>query len=72
MVPHNRADNLKQMRHKMAWLRTQVEEYESGRPEFSTENGIVAARRCAEMADKFREQASNLAILIAATEEADA
>jgi hypothetical protein len=65
------AEQLKKMRQQLAWLLTQVEEYESGRPEMSIENGISAAHKCAEIAAGYRQRASSLAIIIAATEQAD-
>ena len=67
-----RSSALKKMRHKATWLLAQAVEYDSGRPESGTENGIVAALRCAQMAASYRRQADNLAIFIAAAEEADA
>ena len=70
MGPKNQSADLKKMRQRMAWLLSQVEEYESGRPEIGIENGISAARKCAEMAALYSNHASNLAVLIAATEEA--
>ena len=60
------------MRQRHAWLLSQAEEYNSGRPEADTENGIVAAQRCAEMAAKYRNQAANLLVVMEATEGADA
>jgi hypothetical protein len=68
----NQADDLKKMRQQLTWLLSQVDEYESGRPEMGIENGISAARKCAEMAAGFRQRADNLVAIIAATEEADA
>jgi hypothetical protein len=62
---------LRKMRQKMAWLLAQAEEYESGRPEIGIENGIFAAAKCREMAASYRRQARNLAIYIAAVEEAN-
>ena len=72
MLNKSQADELKKMRQKMAWLLSQAEEYESGRPESGTENGIVAARRCAEMAAKYRQWAANILVVIDASEGADA
>jgi hypothetical protein len=62
------AAEVRKMRQKLAWLLSQAEEYDSGRPERDTENGIVAAQRCAEMAAKYRNQATNLLAVIEATE----
>jgi hypothetical protein len=59
------------MRERLAWLLAQADEYDSGRPETDMENGIFAARKCAEMAAECRRHASNLAVLIIATEEAN-
>jgi hypothetical protein len=67
-----RSSELKKMRHKVTWLLAQAVEYDSGRPESGTENGIVAALKCAEMAAAYRRQADNLAIFITAAEQADA
>jgi hypothetical protein len=66
------SDELKKLRQKLAWLQSQAEEYESGRPECHIENGIVAAKRCAEMTAKYRQQAANLLAVIDASEGADA
>ncbi len=59
-----RPEEVARLRQKMAWYLSQAEEYESGRPEAGTENGIVAAMRCAEMAAKYRGWAHDLSILI--------
>jgi hypothetical protein len=56
----------------MAWYLAQAEEYKSGRPEAKTENGIVAARRCAEMAAKYRGWAGDLSVMIEAYTEEEA
>jgi hypothetical protein len=66
------AAELRKMRHRHAWLLSQAQEYDSGRPEQDTENGIVAAMRCAEMAAKYRNQAANLLAIIEATDGANA
>jgi len=70
MGAKDQSDELKKLRQKLAWLHSQAEEYESGRPELHTENGIVAAKRCAEIAAKYRQQAANLMAIIDATEGA--
>lgn len=49
---------------RMVWYLAQAEEYDSGKPEIMTENGIVAADRCARMAAKYRAFAQDLAVLI--------
>jgi hypothetical protein len=67
-----RPEELTRLRQKMAWYLSQAGEYESGRPEAKTENGIVAAMRCAEMAAKYRRWAHDLAVLIEAYNEEDA
>jgi hypothetical protein len=67
-----RPEELARQRKKIAWYLSQAEEYESGRPEAGTENGIVAAMRCAEMAAKYRRWAHDLAVLIEAHNEVDA
>jgi len=67
-----RSEELARLRQKMAWYLAQAEEYKSGRPEAATENGIVAARRCAEMAAKYRGWADDLAVMIEAYQEEDA
>ncbi len=72
MGAKDQPDNLKKMRQQLAWLLSQATEYESGRPAMAIENGIFAARKCAEMAAQYRRRADNLAALIAATEKADA
>jgi hypothetical protein len=64
-----RSEELARLRQKMAWYLAQAEEYETGRPEAATENGIVAARRCAEMAAKYRRWADDLAAIIKAHQE---
>jgi len=56
----------------MAWYLAQAEEYESGSPEAKTENGIVAARRCTEMAAKYCGWAGDLAVMIEAYTEEEA
>jgi hypothetical protein len=67
-----RPEELARLRQKMAWYLSQAEEYESGRPEAETENGIVAAMRCSEMAAKYRRWATDVAVLIQAHTEQDA
>jgi hypothetical protein len=67
-----RSDELARLRQKMAWYLAQAEECESGRPEAKIENGIVAARRSAEMAAKYRGWADDLAVMIEAYTEEDA
>lgn len=52
------------LRQRMKWYLAQAQEYDSGRPEAGTENGIVAAARCAEMAAKYRKWANDLSVLI--------
>jgi transcriptional regulator of heat shock response len=71
MGAQNQADTLNTMRKQLAWLLSQVEEYESGRAEIGIENGIFAAHKCAEIASQYRQRADNLAIIIAATEGLD-
>lgn len=70
MDPAHRAKA--RLRHRKAWYLSQAEEYDSGRPEAATENGIVAALRCAEMATKYRRMADDLSVLIDAYKEANA
>ena len=70
MGENDKSAKLQKMRQKMAWLLAQADEYDTGRPEMHVENGIVASRRCAEMAAVYRRQANNLATIIAAAEEA--
>jgi hypothetical protein len=65
------SEELARLRQKIAWYLAQAEEYKSGRPEAGTENGIVAAMRCAEMAAKYRGWAQDLAILVEAHTELD-
>lgn len=67
-----RSEELERLRQKMAWYLAQAAEYESGRPEAKTENGIVAARRCADMAARYRGWAGDLAIMIEAYAEEEA
>jgi hypothetical protein len=64
MDPAYQAKELAKMRHKMAWYLSQAEEYDSGRPEAKTDNGIVAAMRCTEMAAKYRGWAHDLSVII--------
>jgi len=64
-----RPEEVARLRQKMAWYLSQAEEYDSGRPEARTENGIVAAMRCAEMAAKYRRWACDLAVLVQAHTE---
>jgi hypothetical protein len=61
-----RPEELARLRQKMAWYLSQAEEYETGRPEAGTENGIVATIRCREMAAKYRRWAQDVAVLIEA------
>jgi hypothetical protein len=72
MNSNDKTDQLKKMRKQLTWLLAQVEEYESGRPEIATENGIYAAHKCSEMAAEYRRRADNLTALIAASEDAKA
>jgi hypothetical protein len=72
MGQRDHSAGLKQMRERLAWLLAQAEEYDSGRPENATENGITAAHKCAEMAARYRGQADNLAAVIATTKESEA
>lgn len=67
-----RKARVKNLRVQMPWLQCEVAEYESRRPEMGIENGICAARKCAEMASPYRQRTDNLAAIMAATEEADA
>ena len=67
-----RPEELARLRQKMAWYLSQAEEYDSGRPEARTENGIVAAMRCAEMAAKYRRWARDVAVLFQAHTELEA
>jgi hypothetical protein len=68
----HQAKELARLRQRRAWYLSQAEEYDSGRPEAATENGIVAAMRCAEMAANYRRMADDLSVFIAAYGEADA
>ena len=69
MTPKAKEELVRRLRQQRVWLIAQAEEYESGRPERDTENGIVAAQRCHGMAGKYRERAENLDLLIAAHEQ---
>lgn len=71
MDPAQRAKELARLRYRRAWYLSQAEEYDSGRPEAGTENGIVAAMRCAEMAANYRRMADDLSVFIDAYSEAD-
>ena len=71
MTQEERIELLRGFRKQHSWLMTQVAEYDSGRPGSQMENGITAARECAEMAAKCRQQADRLAIMIAAYENAN-
>ena len=66
------SDELKRMCQRRAWYLSQAEEYDSGRPEAGTENGIVAALRCAEIAANYRRMADDLSVFIDAYKEVDA
>jgi hypothetical protein len=66
-----RCEELARLRQKKAWYLAQAEEYESGRPGATTENGIFAARRCAAIAAKYRRWADDLAVMIEAHQVED-
>jgi hypothetical protein len=72
MGSKERSDELKRICLRRDWYLSQAEEYESGRPEAGTENGIVAAMRCAEVAANYRRMADDLSVFIDAYKEADA
>ena len=72
MDPLHQAKEVARLRQRRAWYLSLADEYDSGRPEARTENGIVAAVRCADMAANYRRMADDLSVFIDAYKEADA
>jgi hypothetical protein len=72
MDPTRRSQELARLRQRRTWYLSQAEEYDSGRPEAGTENGVVAALRCAERAANYRRMADDLSVFIDAYKEVDA
>jgi hypothetical protein len=64
MDPNRQAKELAKLRQRRAWYLSLAEEYESGGPEAGTENGIVAAMRCADMAAHYRRMADDISVFI--------
>jgi hypothetical protein len=69
MGSKEQSDELKRICQRREWYLSQAEEYDSGRPEAKTENGIVAALRCAEIAANYRRMAGDLSVFIDAYNE---
>jgi hypothetical protein len=72
MDPDRQAKELTRLRQRRAWYLSLAEEYDSGRPEAGTENGIVAAMRCADMTAHYRRMADDISVFIDAYKEVDA
>ena len=71
MTREERSELLVGFRKQFSLLMLQAAEYESGRPGIRMENGIFAARECAETAKKYRQQAERLAVIISTYENAN-